>query len=83
MSTQETKNEPVLMLDDKKYLIENLSDDAKLVIAALQNLGVQQQEHQLQGLQLQAASESLSNKLKELVEDSPSEDEIGEDTPVM
>jgi hypothetical protein len=36
MSTQETKNEPVLMLDDKKYLIENLSDDAKLVIAALQ-----------------------------------------------
>jgi hypothetical protein len=83
MSTQETKNEPVLMLDDKKYLIENLSDDAKLVIAALQNLGVQQQEHQMQGLQLQAASESLSNKLKELVEDSPSEDEIGEDTPVM
>ena len=83
MSTQETKNEPVLMLDDKKYLIENLSDDAKLVIAALQNLGVQQQEHQMQGLQLQAASESLSNKLKELVEDSPSEDEIGEETPVM
>jgi hypothetical protein len=37
----------------------------------------------MQGLQLQAASESLSNKLKELVEDSPSEDEIGEDTPVM
>ena len=83
MSTQETKNEPVLMLDDKKYLIENLSDDAKLVIAALQNLGVQQQEHQMQGLQLQAASESLSNKLKELVEDSPSDDEIGEETPVM
>lgn len=29
MSTQVTNDEPVLVLDDKKYLIENLSDDAK------------------------------------------------------
>jgi len=71
---QVTNDEPVLVLDDKKYLIENLSDDAKMIVAALQSVGQQMQNHQLTGLQLQASQESLTTKLKELVQDTDSED---------
>ena len=74
MSTQVTNDEPVLVLDDKKYLIENLSDDAKMVVAALQSVGQQINNNTLTGLQLQASQESLTAKLKSLVEDVESED---------
>ena len=74
MSTQVTNDEPVLVLDDKKYLIENLSDDAKMVVAALQSVGQQINNNNLTGLQLQASQESLTAKLKSLVEDVESED---------
>jgi len=74
MSTQVTNDEPVLVLDDKKYLIENLSDDAKMVVAALQSVGQQITNNNLTGLQLQASQESLTAKLKSLVEDVESED---------
>jgi len=74
MSTQVTNDEPVLVLDDKKYLIENLSDDAKMVVAALQSVGQQINNNSLTGLQLQASQESLTAKLKSLVEDVESED---------
>ena len=83
MSTQETKNEPVIVLDDQKYLINDLSDEAKVIVSVLQNVTVQLQEHNMKGMTLQAASESLTNKLKVLLEDSASEDVPGEDTPVM
>ena len=74
MSTQVTNDEPVLVLDDKKYLIENLSDDAKMIVAALQSVGQQISNNNLTGLQLQASQESLTAKLKSLVEDAESED---------
>ena len=70
MSTQITNDEPVLVLDDKKYLIENLSDDAKFVVGALQDLSGQLNAHQIRGLQLTASQESLTAKLKQLVEES-------------
>ena len=82
MSTQEN-NEPVVVLDDQKYLINDLSDEAKVIVSVLQNVTVQLQEHNMKGMTLQAASESLTNKLKVLLEDSASEDVAGEDTPVM
>ena len=74
VTPQVTNDEPVLVLDDKKYLIENLSDDAKMIVAALQSVGQQMQNNQLTGLQLQASQESLTAKLKELVEDVDSEE---------
>ena len=73
MSTQITNDEPVLVLDDQKYLIENLSDEAKYVVGVLQDLGAQLNAHQVRCAQLQAAQESLTNQLKSLVEDSESE----------
>ncbi len=77
MSTQVTNDEPVLVLDDKKYLIENLSDDARYVVGVLQDLNVQLQSTQMRMTQLQASQNALTTQLKELVEDSESSD--GED----
>ncbi len=77
MSTQVTNDEPVLVLDDKKYLIENLSDDARYVVGVLQDLNVQLQSTQMRMTQLQASQNALTAQLKELVEDSESSD--GED----
>jgi len=66
-----------LVLDDKKYLIENLSDDARYVVGVLQDLNVQLQSAQMRMTQLQASQNALTTQLKELVEDSESSD--GED----
>ena len=81
MSTQVTNDEPVLVLDDKKYLIENLSDDAKYVVGVLQDLNMQVQSAQMRMTQLQASQNALTAQLKELVEDSEGDEDISEVMP--
>lgn len=46
----------------------------KMIVAALQSVGQQISNNNLTGLQLQASQESLTAKLKSLVEDVESED---------
>ena len=75
MSTQVINDEPVLVLDDKKYLIENLSDDAKYVVGVLQDLNMQVQSAQMRMTQLQASQNALTAQLKELVEESEGDEE--------
>ena len=77
MSTQVTDNEPVLILDDKKYLIENLSEMGKYLVQNLQDVGQQLQSAKLRIDQLNMAKEGLTAKLKEEVE-KPQESEIVE-----
>tara|TARA_Y100000592_G_C5447670_1_gene306926 strand:+ start:91 stop:348 length:258 start_codon:yes stop_codon:yes gene_type:complete len=81
MSTQVTNDEPVLVLDDKKYLIENLSDDAKYVVGVLQDLNMQIQSAQMRLTQLQASSTTLTAQLKDLVEKSEDEEDVAEVIP--
>ena len=81
MSTQVTNEEPVLVLDDKKYLIENLSDDAKYVVGVLQDLNMQLQSAQMRMTQLQASQNALTTQLKELVEESDDGEDISEAIP--
>lgn len=81
MSTQVTNDEPVLVLDDKKYLIENLSDDAKYVVGVLQDLNMQLQSAQMRITQLQASQNALTTQLKELVEESDDGEDISEAMP--
>ena len=81
MSTQVTNDEPVLVLDDKKYLIENLSDDAKYVVGVLQDLNMQLQSAQMRITQLQASQNALTTQLKELVEESDDGEDISEAIP--
>jgi len=81
MSTQVTNDEPVLVLDDQKYLIENLSDDAKYVVGVLQDLNIQLQSAQMRMTQLQASQNALTAQLKELVEESDDGEDISEAIP--
>ena len=38
MAKKEKQNEPTLMLDDKEYLINDLQDDQKLMVAHINDL---------------------------------------------
>ena len=80
MSTQVTDNEPVLILDDEKYLVENLSETAKYIVANLQDVEMQIRSAQMKLDQLNIAKEGLTARLKgelqepETVVETPTED---------
>ena len=73
---QVTNDEPVLVLDDKKYVISELSDEAKYLVACLNSLGQKQQNFQMELDQIKVASEGFTSRLKEAVEKEPEEGEI-------
>ena len=77
MSTEVTQQEPVLILDDKKYVISELSDTAKYIVTALNDLQGKIARHQLELDQWNFAKEGLTARLKEEVE-KPSEEEVSE-----
>ena len=73
---QVTNDEPVLVLDHKKYVISELSDEAKYLVACLNSLSQKQQNFQMELDQVKVASEGFTNRLKEAVEKEPEEGEI-------
>ena len=75
--TQVTNNEPVLVLDGKKYVISELSDSAKYLVAGLNDLQRKINGFRMELDQLQVASEGFTARLKQEVE-KPSEDEVPE-----
>jgi len=75
MSTEVTNEEPVLVLDDKKYVISDLNDTAKYIVGNLNNLSIKLQNNQMEGDQLRMAQEGLTARLKEEVEKTPEESE--------
>lgn len=84
MSTEEinpqvTNEEPVLVLDDKKYVISELSDEAKYIVACLNSLGQKQQNFQMELDQVRVATEGMTAKLKEAVESDGEEEIIPEE----
>jgi hypothetical protein len=81
MSTQNpevTQDEPVLVLDDKKYVISELSDEAKYLVACLNNLGQKKQNIQMELDQVSVATEGFTARLKAAVESSDDEPEVVE-----
>tara|TARA_B100000575_G_scaffold148936_1_gene118788 strand:+ start:262 stop:522 length:261 start_codon:yes stop_codon:yes gene_type:complete len=84
MSTEEMnpqvgqQDEPVLVLDDKKYVISELSEEAKYYVACLNSLTVKKQNLQMELDQVQVASEGFTGRLKEAVENPPEDTEVVE-----
>jgi predicted transcriptional regulator len=78
MSTEVTNQEPVLVLDDKKYVISELSDVAKYLVSNLNNLQMKIQNNMMEADQLKVAQEGLTAKLKEEVEKEPEDGDISE-----
>ena len=68
------QQEPVLMLDDKKYVISELSDEARYIVACLNSLTAKKQNLQMELDQINVASEGFTSRLKDAVEESPDEE---------
>jgi hypothetical protein len=78
MSTPDiTNDEPVLVLDDEKYIISDLSDTAKYVVANIQDIDNQSRTIQMKVDQLNMAKEGMTARLKEEVA-KPKETEVVE-----
>ena len=69
------QDEPVLVLDDKKYVISELSDEAKYIVACLNSLTQKRNNLQMELDQVQVASQGFTDRLKEAVENPPEEEE--------
>ena len=72
------QEEPVLMLDDKKYVISELNDEAKYYVACLNNLSMKRQNIQMELDQITVASEGFTNRLKEVIDNPQEEPEVAE-----
>jgi hypothetical protein len=73
MAAEVTNDEPVLMLEDKKYIIDELSDEAKIAIAQINDLQQQLNINSARAAQNQMAIAGFTEQLRGLVE--PAEDE--------
>ena len=73
MVTEVTDQEPVLVLNEKKYIINDLSDEAKACIIQLQNVQSQMNQTTSTFEQLQMAFNGFNEKLAELVEETDAE----------
>ena len=78
MSTEVTNEEPVLVLDDKKYVISDLSDTAKYIVQSLNNLQQKIAVNRMEHDQHLIDKEGLTARLKEEVEKDP--DEVSEES---
>ena len=68
------QQEPVLVLDDKKYVISELSEEARYLVACLNSLSVKKSNLQMEIDQVNVASEGFTSRLKEAVENPPEEE---------
>jgi len=77
MSTEVTTEEPVLELDGKKYVISELSDQAKYFVQALGQIQSKLNQIKIEHDTMIVAQEGFTSRLKEEVE-KPTEEESSE-----
>ena len=73
MVAEVTDQEPVLVLNDKKYIINDLSDEAKSCIVQIQSVQTQMNQTQASFEQLQMAFNGFNDRLARLVESGNTE----------
>ena len=76
MVAEVTDQEPVLVLNDKKYIINDLSDEAKGCIIQLQSVQTQMNQTSSAFEQLQMAYNGFNAKLAVLVEEPDTEETV-------
>ena len=72
-NTQVTENEPVLMFNNKKYIISELHDDAKILVALLQGLEGDVSVARLTLDRLLLAKEGYTSRLEQVIDKDPNE----------
>ena len=76
----DVQDKPTLSFDDKNYVIEDLEDTARYIVAQLQDLKRQEAEVSAKLDQIKVAAEGFTQRLKVELEDDEGEVAEGEFT---
>ena len=72
------KDKPVLNLDDKEYIIEDMTDEQKMMVNHINDLQNKQNTNQFMADQLSVGKEAFINMLRSSLEPEEVEAEIDE-----
>jgi hypothetical protein len=75
---KEQKEKPVLNLDDKEYVIEDMTDEQKMMVNHINDLQNKQNTNAFIADQLQVGKEAFINLLRASLEESEEEVEVVE-----
>tara|TARA_R100000234_G_scaffold15594_1_gene8506 strand:+ start:2093 stop:2320 length:228 start_codon:yes stop_codon:yes gene_type:complete len=67
------KEKPVLNLDDKEYVIEDMTDEQKIMVQHINDLQNKQNTNAFISDQLQVGKEAFINMLRKSLEEKPEE----------
>ena len=65
MAKTKKENKPVLNLDDKEYIIEDMTDEQKMMVNHINDLQNKQNTNQFMADQLSVGKEAFINMLRE------------------
>ena len=76
----EVADKPTLNFEDKNYVIEDMSDQARYIVAQLQDLQAQESQHKAKLDQITVATEGFKDLLRKQIEEdeNPPEEVEGE-----
>jgi hypothetical protein len=72
---KDKKEKPVLNLDDKEYIIEDMTDEQKMMVNHINDLQNKQNTNQFMADQLSVGKEAFINMLRASLEAEPEEAE--------
>ena len=75
MAKKEKEKPPVLTLDEKEYVIEEMTDDEKMLLNHVNDMQNKINTNQFMRDQLEVGKEAFINKLRESLEAEPEEEE--------
>jgi len=75
---KEQKEKPVLNLDDKEYVIEDMTDEQKMMVNHINDLQNKQNTNTFMADQLQVGKEAFINMLRKSLEEESEEVEVVE-----
>ena len=78
MAKKDKKEKPVLNLDDKEYIIEDMTDEQKMMVNHINDLQNKQNTNQFMADQLSVGKEAFINMLRSSLEPEVIEAEIDE-----
>jgi hypothetical protein len=75
MAKKEKEKPPVLTLDEKEYVIEEMTDDEKMLLNHVNDMQNKINANQFMRDQLEVGKEAFINKLRDSLEAEPVEEE--------
>ena len=73
---KEKKEKPVLNLDDKEYVIEDMTDEQKMMVNHINDLQNKQNTNQFMADQLSVGKEAFINMLRKALEEPEEVEEV-------